>query len=457
MRQFDALSIACMESDMPLSPTPKTNLKPIRIGLQSWGSTGDINPFLSLAAALAAAGHTVTLAITSIDRRDYALDGSRYGFTVRQVGWIGKDVTTLNQMGVRIFRETNPVKQMGMVFNEMLGDNVPAMYAAARQLAAENDLLIGHFIAHPVHLAAEQAGKPYLTITLNHSAIATREAPPYPLPDLGNHLNALLWRLVEWQIDRIALPSVNRLRQTNAAAPLQSLKPVWQSPQGNLIAVSREFATPHLDWGKEHFVCGPLSLPRTQIEPLSPALLDFLHAGPPPVYITFGSMIGLPEASRELEDMLAILLETVRLANCRAIIQAHWSMTGTATDNAQIFRIESIDHRAIFPHCAAVIHHGGAGTCQSVTACGCPSIIVAHVADQFFWGDLLYSLGIAPKKINRHRLTPQRLAHAIRAVLNDDEMRHRAKMIGTRMAAEQGSRNAVEQIEAIYLRLNRRT
>lgn len=61
----------------------------MKIGLQSWGSTGDINPFLALAAALAAAGHSVTLAITSTERRDYALEGERFGFAVRQVGHIG--------------------------------------------------------------------------------------------------------------------------------------------------------------------------------------------------------------------------------------------------------------------------------------------------------------------------------------------------------------------------------
>ena len=425
----------------------------MKIGLQSWGTTGDINPFLALAAALAAAGHSVTLAITSHERRDYALEGERYGFAVRQVGHIGKDVTALNALGMRILKVRNPLKQMGMLFDNAFDPGVEAMYAAARQLAAENDLLIGHFMLHPLQLAAEQEGKPYFTVSLYHGAIATREVPPHPFPNLGRVLNGLLWRLGRRLMNRIALPSANRLRQAVGAPLLTSIKSVWQSSTANLIAVSRELASQRADWDANQMVCGFLALPH-QIEPLSPQLTAFLQAGPAPVYFTFGSMVGLPEQSQELEQLIATWLETVRLAGCRAIIQTHWAMTDVASDDNQIFRIESADHRAIFPHCAAVVHHGGAGTCQSASASGCPSIIVPHIADQFFWGDLLHDLGIAPKMIHRHKLTAPKLAHAIRQVLGDNAMRQRAREIGVRMNAEDGAHQAVVQIEEAYSRVS---
>jgi len=426
----------------------------MNIGLQSWGSTGDINPFLTLAAALAAAGHTVTLAITSTERRDYAQEGRRFGFAVRQVGWIGADVAALNALGTRIFSERNPLKQMSMIFDDLFEPNVQEMYITAKQLAAENDLLIGHFLVHPAQLAAEQAGKPYLTLSLNHGAIATRETPPHPLPYLGHWLNGLMWRLVDWQIDRLALPSANRLRQAVGAPLLTAIKPVWQSSLANLIAVSRELAPHRTDWGANQMVCGHLSLPHP-VEPLPQALADFLQAGAPPVYITFGSMMGLPEPSGELEQMLALWLEAVHLADCRAIIQSHWAMTEHTPDREKIFRIETADHRAIFPHCAAVVHHGGAGTSHSASASGCPSIVVAHIADQFFWGGLLHDIGIAPKMIQRHKLTARKLARAIRQVLNDSAMQQRAKAIGVRMSAENGARQAVTQIEAVYVGLEK--
>ncbi|MDD5059354.1 MAG: glycosyltransferase [Sideroxydans sp.] len=424
----------------------------MKIGLQSWGSTGDINPFLALAAALAAAGHSVTLAITSTERRDYALEGERFGFAVRQVGHVGIDVSALNEVGMRMLKVRNPLQQLGVVFDNMFDPNVQEMHAAARLLAAGNDLLIGHFFVHPLQLAAEQAGKPYFTVSLNHGTIATREVPPHPLPDLGHVFNGVLWRLGGWMMSRVALPSANRLRMAVGAPLLTSIKPVWQSPIANLIAVSRELAPQRADWGANQMVCGFLALPHP-VEPLSPQLTAFLQAGSPPIYFTFGSMMGLPEPHRELEQLLAIWLETVRLAGCRAIIQTHWAMTDTATDDNQIFRIESADHRAIFPHCAAVVHHGGAGTTQSASASGRPSIIVAHIADQFFWGGLLHNLGIAPKMIHRHKLTAAKLARTIRQVLGDNAMRQRAREIGARMNAEDGARRAVVLIEEAYSRI----
>ena len=43
----------------------------MRIGLQTWGSEGDIQPFLALAAGLVKAGHQVKLCITEVAERDY--------------------------------------------------------------------------------------------------------------------------------------------------------------------------------------------------------------------------------------------------------------------------------------------------------------------------------------------------------------------------------------------------
>jgi sterol 3beta-glucosyltransferase len=43
------------------------------VGIQTWGSDGDIRPFVALANGLARAGHQVTLAVTSIDGKDYSV------------------------------------------------------------------------------------------------------------------------------------------------------------------------------------------------------------------------------------------------------------------------------------------------------------------------------------------------------------------------------------------------
>ena len=61
----------------------------MRIGLQAWGSEGDISPFTALAAGLAAKGHEVTLAVTDNIGRDYAPLAERFGYRLIAVAVSG--------------------------------------------------------------------------------------------------------------------------------------------------------------------------------------------------------------------------------------------------------------------------------------------------------------------------------------------------------------------------------
>lgn len=85
-------------------------------------------------------------------------------------------------------------------------------------------------------------------------------------------------------------------------------------------------------------------------------LLDFLAAGPPPVYIGFGSIV-LDDPAK----MLSIILDAVRACGVRAIISKGWSdLDGDAGEN--IYHVGDCPHEWLFPRVAAVVHHGGAGT-----------------------------------------------------------------------------------------------
>lgn len=106
-------------------------------------------------------------------------------------------------------------------------------------------------------------------------------------------------------------------------------------------------------------VCGFFFREAPVYEP-EPALVDFLAAGPPPVYIGFGSIV-LDDPAK----MLSIILDAVKTADVRAIISKGWSdLDGDASEN--IYYIGDCPHEWLFPRVAAVVHHGGAGS----TACG---------------------------------------------------------------------------------------
>ena len=96
----------------------------------------------------------------------------------------------------------------------------------------------------------------------------------------------------------------------------------------------------------------------------------FLRAGPPPVYLGFGSIVLDDPAS-----MLNTIVQAVHAAGVRAIISKGWSDFGSEASE-DIYYIGDCPHEWLFPRMAAVVHHGGAGT----TACGIknaiPTIIV---------------------------------------------------------------------------------
>jgi UDP:flavonoid glycosyltransferase YjiC (YdhE family) len=416
----------------------------MKIGLQTWGSDGDINPFIALAGGLAAAGHEVTLAITAAERKDYQSYSQRLGFVLKPVAYIAKDDAAMAQLGERLWKIASPLGQVRFILQALFEPNVESLYATALELCAENELLIGHFALHPLHLAAEQAGKPYVTVSLNHGAIPSRFVPPPLMPNLGVWLNPWVWKLVEALLKKIMLPSVNRLRSREGRPALSSARPVVESPLCNLIAISPALCAKPADWGDNQHVTGFLALPeKARPWTMPDDLGEFLAAGEPPVYLTFGSMSGIDRDPATITVTTRLLVEAVQAAGCRAIIQARWDSVSSLAENPKIYRIGPVPHSQLFPHCAAIVHHGGAGTTQTSLLYGKPQIIVAHIADQYFWADALKRLGVAGKRHDRRTTTATGLGAAIRQALDSPTMVSRAASLGQQIAAEDGVATAV--------------
>ena len=78
-------------------------------------------------------------------------------------------------------------------------------------------------------------------------------------------------------------------------------------------------------------------------------------------------------------------------------------------------------------------------------------MIVAHMADQSFWGSELRRLGVAGKTLQRKSLTAQKLAKEIAFVINDPTMPKKAAIIGQAMAEEDGVKKAIQLVEKIFM------
>ncbi len=422
----------------------------MRIGVQTWGSDGDIRPLIALAGGLADAGHDVTLSVSSVDNKDYTHFAEALGFGIEHVGRTVFDDKLVETLNYVIRYEKNPVKQLRFIMDELFEPLTCELYDSAKRLCAENELAVGHFILHPMQAAAERAGTPYVTVTLNHSGIPTAYSPPAGLPDLGGWINRLLWKMVMVFLRRELNPSINVLRIREGLRPVGSFRQVWESSLLNLVAVSPTLCPPKKDWEDNHKVCGFFNMPeRGEPWDMPDDLKRFLGSGEPPVYMGFGSMLSFEAGDEYLEETTGIMVDAARRAGVRAIVQSHWEHVKNVPDDPAIYRIGHSPHQFIFPYCAAVVHHGGAGTTQSSLMSAKPSIVVAHITDQVFWGGELYRMGVAPKPINRRDLTAGKLAMAIRNLLNSTSMKDRAGELGRNMKDEDGVGVAVRLIERL--------
>lgn len=422
----------------------------MKIGLQTWGSHGDIRPFLALAEGLQRAGHRVTLVITSVDSDAYARHVSPAGVEIRVVASPSLPAEEAWKIGDTVLATRNPLRQLMHILQLCFTPVEEAMYLAAQRLCEECDVVIGHFLMYPLRIAAERAGRPCITVMLAHGAVPGAHYHPMHIPGTGKAGNRLLWRLSRWAIDRALLPDVNRLRARAALPPVSDMiDDVWLSPVLTLVAASPLLAVPQPDWPDTVHVSGFLDMPNIGTEgTVPPNLAAFIAAGAPPVYMTLGSW--MPQDSEGQAATLRLLTQAARKAGCRAIIQSHDAGACGFTSGDGILYVAMAPHQAIFPYCRAIVHHGGAGTTQAAALAGKPSIVVAHIGEQEHWAIELRRVGIGVRRLHRRSVTPASLARRIRQACAAPQMAQRAAQIGAAMRQEDGVAEAVRLIAARF-------
>jgi UDP:flavonoid glycosyltransferase YjiC (YdhE family) len=215
-------------------------------------------------------------------------------------------------------------------------------------------------------------------------------------------------------------------------------------PVPMLYAYSEAIVPRPADWDANTIVTGYWFLDAPAGWQPPAALADFLAAGPPPVYVGFGSMFmaGGAETTR-------LVLQALALSGQRGVVATGWGgLTTAETAPSSVYFLDAVPHDWLFPRVAAVVHHGGAGTTGAGLRAGRPTIICPLVGDQPFWGRRVADLGVGPTPISKAKLTAERLAAAITQATTDDVMPQRAAALGERLRSEHGVGRAVAFINA---------
>jgi UDP:flavonoid glycosyltransferase YjiC (YdhE family) len=320
------------------------------------------------------------------------------------------------------------------------------MFDAAKELCASSDLIVRHIFCYPTQLAAELANKPVATLYPVHNITPNPYQAPFGAVNFGNWAIPLWWKLAQWLINKIFLKQINDLRNKYDRRLISDvLTEAWSNETLNLIAVSNAICPSTVKWPNNFLVSGFLNLSElSENENLSIEITDFLDNKDPPVYFTFGSMLVPDEASWRF--VYETWRDTVNKLGCRAIFQLPLPESVCLTSDPNILILRRAPHNLVFPFCKVIVHHGGAGTTQSSLLAGCPSIVVAHIADQPFWGSELMRLGVSPGYIQKNEMTSSRLYKLLAATFKNNRYRDNALHIAKLMHTENGVDKAIKAL-----------
>jgi sterol 3beta-glucosyltransferase len=409
------------------------------------GSRGDVQPYLALGLGLQAAGHQVKL-VTHFPYKEFitsqGLDFAPIEGNPKELleSKIGQDWLASGQNPLQFFAGIAQILDKAMF--QMLEDQRLACEGAEAILYAP--LAFGGY-----HLA-QKLGIPGVMAVLQPSN-PTDEFPSILMPptvQLGPLYNRLTYQLIKQLVWQPFRKSINHWRtETLKLPPIPFLGPYKQQEREKmpfLCGVSPSVICRPKDWSEWIHLTGYWFLDHPPEWQPPADLVDFLAAGKPPVYVGFGSMVPHhPEALTEL------ILKALKKAGQRGILLTGWGGISNADLPDDVFKIESIPHSWLFPQMAAIVHHGGAGTTAASLRAGVPTIIAPFFADQPFWGYHVAKLGVGPTPIPQKQLTAERLTAAIQQATTDENMRANAAILGEKIRAENGVKQAVKVFEKL--------
>jgi UDP:flavonoid glycosyltransferase YjiC (YdhE family) len=270
-------------------------------------------------------------------------------------------------------------------------------------------------------LAGEIHGIPYRYIAYCPVMFPSAEYAPVMLPTSGlpRWLNRLAWGVFQPIFAGLLRIKLNRLRRARGLGKLHDAF--------RYILSERPILASDLDLGSPGADC-PIDVQQIRglhpvdTSPLPEKLQAFLAAGPPPVYIGFGSMTDpAPAATTHA------VLDAIDRVGCRAVISQGWAGLGDGPLPERVFVTGPVPHGSLFPRCGLIVHHGGAGTTTSAARAGVPQLLVPHLLDQFYWVGQTHRLGVGPPALWRSHLRADRLAERIEATLGNEWIAGRAR------------------------------
>lgn len=406
------------------------------------GSYGDVLPLLGLAKRLQQRGHEVTL-LTNDHFRELVQHAG--------VGFVG--VGTADEYDTMADNPDlwHPHKGWRLIMKKLVSGALEDVYTLLKsKVSPGNTLLISSTLGFAARLIQETHHIPHVTVHFSpgvfHSAHQAPRVPGLPLPDwLPIAFKQAMWKFLDHtMIDPVVKSKLNRFRRQLGLPPVSRIFHDWlHSPDLVLGLFPEWFAPPQPDWPPRTRVTGFPLFDEAYDSPLPVEVQEFLEQGPPPLVFTPGS------AMKHGQSFFAEATRACRLSGHRGIFLTRYpeQLPHSLPKSVKYFTYVPLSR--LLPHAAALIHHGGIGTCSQALRAGIPQGIQPLAFDQFDNAARVRKLGVGtmiPKRMFRAPVIAQR----IQRMLNSSTMNTQCRRIQTYFQSRDPLEETCQVIETTF-------
>lgn len=378
----------------------------MNIVLITFGSAGDIHPFVGLGTGLKERGHRVTVVTNGYFEpvvREAGLEFTPIGTREDYLSFVSNpDIW-------------HPLKGLKILLNDALLPLTRPVYDLLDRLNPSETVIVSSFYSFGARVAHEKWQFPFVSVHLQPACFTSAHKPaagmPMPqwLPVWSRRL--ILNALEKAFIDPMVAPTINPLLAELGLPKAQRFLSSWaHSPQKVIGLFPEWFAEPQPDWPSQTELAGFYSYDRKGEEPLAKEIQQFLDAGDPPIVFTPGT------ANTHSNEFFKESIEASCLLGKRALLLTPHRSALPAQLPDGVLHCDYLPFSTVLPRAAAIVHHGGIGTAAQAMAAGVPQLVMPMAFDQPDNAARLERLGIGaslrPGKY-RSKQAAQKLEHLL--------------------------------------------
>ncbi len=415
----------------------------MRVVFATFGSLGDLHPFIAIARELKRRGHQPVIA--TFDALREAVEAAGVAFTAMRPSMDG-----FGERASVMRRLIDPWRGPEILVRELFMPHLRATYEDLERATADADMLVNHPLVFVGPLLAEKRRLPWASTVLAPLSLFSAVDPPvFPgvpwlrsVRALGTGAYRLVFRIPRLMMRRWEAPLYDLRRQLGLAVPGPVAQMEGQySPRLNLALFSGAFAGPQPDWPPNTILCGFPRYDGTPPDTATQAELDaFLASGKAPLVFALGS-----SAVLVADDFWRHAIDAARELDHRALLitGAPPEALGALPSSVHVFRY--LPYSAAFSHAAAVVHSGGIGTLAQALAAGRPQLIVPVAFDQPDNARHAVALGAA-RSVPFRKATAEAMARELSSLLREPGYAASATSLARAVRAEDAAGTACDAL-----------